>query len=400
MIKPADRTLSVKEYYFSIKNRELARINEERKTQGLPPVINLGIGSPDMPAPAEAIAALQECAALPGVHGYQSYMGNPKLREAFAAWYSRYYGVSLDPDGEIQPLVGSKEGIFLLSMTFLNPGDKVLVPNPGYPTYTSAAKLTGATVVPYELCKKDGWLPDFGQLEKLSDGAKMMWVNYPHMPTGARANLDVYAKLVEFGRKHSILIVNDNPYSFILNEQPLSILSIPGAKECCMELNSLSKAHNMAGWRIGMAAGDREYVSQLLKVKSQMDSGMFRPLQDAAAAALSLGPEWFAGLNKEYKARRAAAGRIFDFLGIDYDRDSAGLFLFGEVPQEFRAEAAASGKTPGELLSDKVLSKSAVFITPGFIFGSAGNNYARISLCAPVPVLEQALERIRDSFNG
>lgn len=294
IIEPAKRTQSVREYYFSRKLKEIDKLNNSRVAEGKDKIINLGIGAPDGMPPAQAIAALQEAAAQPGNHAYQSYVGLPALRQAFADWYERYYKVTLNPDGEIQPLFGSKEGILLISMAFINEGDKVLVPDPGYPTYTSASNLVGADIVTYDLTEENGWQPDFEALEKMDlSGVKIMWTNYPHMPTGAKATAELYQKIVDFGNKHNILIVNDNPYSFILNDNPLSILAAEGAKNCCLELNSLSKAHNMSGWRIGMVAGAKEIIAEVLKVKSQMDSGMFKPMQMAAVKALEQGPEWF-----------------------------------------------------------------------------------------------------------
>ena len=301
--------------------------------------------------------------------------------------------VTLDPSCEIQPLTGSKEGILLISLTFLNAGDKVLVPDPGYPTYTSASQMAEAQVIKYDLVAEKGWTPDFDALEAMDlTGVKMMWTNYPGMPTGAHASKELYEKIADFGRRHKILIVNDNPYSFIRNDEPLSLLAVPGAKECCLEMNSLSKAHNMAGWRIGMVAGEADYIREILKVKSQMDSGMFKPLQFAAIEALKAGPDWFATLNAEYRRRAVVAGQIMDALGAEYDHDSAGLFLFGKLPA---GSLAAPGKTPGEVVSDTLLYGAGVFITPGFIFGKNGNNYIRISLCAPVPVLEKALGKVK-----
>ena len=383
-IKPAKRTDSVQEYYFSRKLKEIASMNEARRASGQEPVINLGIGSPDGMPPAEAIEGLCEDARQHGNHAYQSYVGIPELRGAFADWYSRWYGVDLNPAMEIQPLVGSKEGILLISLAFLDKGDKVLVPDPGYPTYSSASRLAEAEILTYDLKEENGWYPDFEELEKMDlSGVKIMWTNYPHMPTGAPASETLYARLVEFGRQHNILICNDNPYSFILNDRPLSILAQPGAKECCLELNSLSKAHNMAGWRIGMVAGNSEIISQILKVKSQMDSGMFKPLQMAAVEALRQGPEWFAELNAEYARRRVLAGNIFDQLGVEYDKTSTGMFLWGKV-----------GTSSGEALSDRILYDAGVFITPGFIFGKNGEDYVRISLCAAPETLKNAAERI------
>lgn len=366
-----------------MKNREIAQLNASREV----PIINLGIGSPDGRPPQDAIDCLCNSAQQDGVHAYQSYVGTPQLRQAFADWYSRCYGVSLNPENEIQPLVGSKEGILLLCLTFLNKGDKVLVPDPGYPTYTSAARLCEAEIISYDLREDADWQPDFDALEAMDlSGVKMMWANYPNMPTGAPASSELFEKLVDFGRRHSILICNDNPYSFILNDKPLSILSVPGARECCVELNSLSKAHNMAGWRIGMIAGDAEIISEFLKVKSQMDSGMFRPLQLAAVEALSQGPEWFRKLNDEYRRRKQVAARIFDLIGAQYNINSQGLFLWGKIG-------------PGaEALSDKLLYEAGVFITPGFIFGRNGRDYLRISLCAKVEVLEKALQQIKTAL--
>jgi aspartate/methionine/tyrosine aminotransferase len=385
IIRPAERTGSVQEYYFSRKLKEIALINVRRKEAGEEPVISLGIGSPDGMPPAEAVEALCAAAVQPDSHAYQSYVGLPELRQAFADWYARWYGVQLDPSKEIQPLVGSKEGILLISLAFLNKGDKVLVPDPGYPTYSSASKLVEAEIVTYDLKAENGWQPDFEALESMDlTGVKIMWTNYPGMPTGAPATAELYAKLVDFGKRHGIMICNDNPYSFILNDNPLSILAQPGAKDCCLELNSLSKAHNMAGWRIGMVAAEAEVIEQILKVKSQMDSGMFRPLQLAAVEALKQGPEWFAQLNEEYARRRLLAGEIFDILGVEYDRNSTGMFLWGRVPE---------GK--GEALADKILYEAGVFITPGFIFGRNGEDYVRISLCAKPELLKKAAEKIK-----
>ena len=399
IIKPARRTESVQEYYFSRKLKEIDRMNAERDAAGEERIINLGIGAPDGMPPAAAIDALKESASQPGNHAYQSYIGIPQLRKAFADWYARYYGVSLDPGKEIQPLVGSKEGILLISLAFLNPGDKVLVPDPGYPTYSSATALTEAGLVPYDLKAGNGWQPDFDALEKMDlSGVKIMWTNYPNMPTGAPATMELYGKLADFGRRHGILICNDNPYSFILNDRPLSILAVPGAKECCLELNSLSKAHNMSGWRIGMVAADAEIISQILKVKSQMDSGMFKPLQMAAVAALSQGPEWFRSLNEEYRRRRVLAGRIFDIIGAEYDHDSSGMFLWGRISSGNRFLNASAGPevSLGEQVSDRILYDAGVFITPGFIFGRNGRDYIRISLCAKPEVLERSAEKISD----
>ena len=401
IIRPADRTASVKEYYFSRKLKEIDSMNAERTASGLPKVINLGIGAPDGMPPAEAISELRTLAAEPGNHAYQSYVGTPALRKAFSDWYSRYYGVTLSPDGEIQPLFGSKEGILLISLAFINEGDKVLVPDPGYPTYTSASRLVGAEILTYDLKEDNGWHPDFEALERMDlEGVKMMWTNYPNMPTGGSATPELYQRLVDFGLKHNILIVNDNPYSFILNDKPLSILAAKGAMDCCLELNSLSKAHNMSGWRIGMVGGSKEIIAEVLKVKSQMDSGMFKPMQMAAVKALEQGPEWFSRLNAGYRVRREAAGRIFDLIGARYDHASAGLFLWGKVDGD---NVLLKGRTCrdedaslGERVSDVILHEAGVFITPGFIFGKNGRDYVRISLCATPEVLADAEAKIRE----
>lgn len=387
IIQPATRTLSVKEYYFSVKNKEMARLNAQRAQAGLDSIINLGIGSPDGTPPVEALQAVALEAVKDGVHGYQSYTGIPQLREAFASWYRRYYNVELDPSSEIQPLTGSKEGILIISLTFLNKGDRVLVPDPGYPTYTSASQMVEAEVVKYSLKEENGWYPDFDALEKTDlTGVKMMWTNYPGMPTGAQATKELYRKIVDFGRRHGILIVNDNPYSFIRTKEHLSILEVPGAKEGCLEMNSLSKAHNMAGWRLGMVAGQADCIKEILKVKSQMDSGIFRPLQLAAVKALEAGEDWFEQLNAEYYRRAEVAYRIMDTIGATYDRNAAGLFVWGRLPEGQK----------GADVSDKLLYDAGVFITPGFIFGNNGENYIRISLCANVETLERALEKIKN----
>ena len=384
MIRPAKRTESVQEYYFSRKLKEIAQMNASRAEAGEDLVINLGIGSPDGMPPMDAVEALCGSAVEAGNHAYQSYVGLPELRKAFADWYARWYGVALDPAKQIQPLVGSKEAILLISLTYLDKGDKVLVPDPGYPTYSSASKLVEAEIIPYDLKEENGWWPDFDALEKMDlSGVKIMWTNYPNMPTGAPASEELYARLVKFGKDHDILICNDNPYSFILNDRPLSILSHPGAMDCCLELNSLSKAHNMAGWRIGMVAAQAEVISQILKVKSQMDSGMFKPLQLAAVQALKQGPEWFRELNEEYRRRRVLAGEIFDLIGAAYQKDSTGMFLWGKVSEG-----------TGEQVSDRLLYEAGVFITPGFIFGKNGSQYIRISLCAKPEILKAAAERI------
>ena len=397
IITPAKRTECVQEYYFSRKLKEIAQMNLDRKVRGEASVINLGIGSPDGMPPLSAIEALCESAPQAGNHAYQSYVGLPELRQAFADWYAGWYGVTLDPKTEIQPLVGSKEAILLISLAFLDKDDKVLVPDPGYPTYSSASKLVEADIITYDLCEENGWMPDFEALESMDlTGVKIMWTNYPNMPTGAPASEELYARLVEFGMKHGILICNDNPYSFILNDKPISILAQSGAKECCLELNSLSKAHNMAGWRVGMVAADKDIVGQILKVKSQMDSGMFKPLQLAAIEALRQGPEWFRQLNEEYARRRVLAGEIFDILGAEYDSNSTGMFLWGKVNPESSLVKGqqAEGVSLGQQLADKILYEAGVFITPGFVFGRNGENYIRISLCAKPDVLKKAKAQI------
>ena len=392
IIRAAKRTESVQEYYFSRKLKEIAAMNAGREE----PVINLGIGSPDGMPPMPAVEALCGSARQPGNHAYQSYVGLPELRRAFADWYARWYDVHLDPSCEIQPLVGSKEAILLISLAFLDKGDKVLVPDPGYPTYSSASKLVEAEIVTYDLLPENGWQPDFEALDKMDlDGVKIMWTNYPNMPTGAAATEELYGRLVDFGRRHGIMICNDNPYSFILNDRPLSILAQPGAKECSLELNSLSKAHNMAGWRIGMVAADAEVITEILKVKSQMDSGMFKPLQLAAVKALAQGPEWFEELNAEYRRRRVLAGEIFDLIGAEYDHDSSGMFLWGRIKTSVNSIHQTS-QSIGEQTSDRLLYDAGVFITPGFIFGKNGENYVRISLCAKPEVLKRAAEKIRN----
>ncbi len=404
IIKSAKRTESVREYYFSRKLKEIGNLNKALQEAGKPGIINLGIGAPDGMPPQAAIETLCEEARKPGNHAYQSYIGIPELRKAFADWYSRCYGVTLNPANEIQPLFGSKEGILLTSLAFVNEGDKVLVPDPGYPTYTSASRLVGAEIMTYDLDESNGWQPDFDKLEKMNlDNVKIMWTNYPNMPTGAAATLELFDRLVAFGLKHNILIINDNPYSLILNDTPLSILASKGAKECCLELNSLSKAHNMSGWRIGMIGGSAELISEVLKVKSQMDSGMFKPMQLAAVKALEQGPEWTEELNAEYRKRRIAAGRIFDLLNAEYDHNSAGLFLWGRIREDnpllrdvdkFGLKNETESGSVGETISDILLYNTDVFITPGFIFGKNGRNYIRISLCANTDILSEAERRI------
>ena len=382
-ITPANRVGSVQEYYFSRKLKEVAEMNAAGKN-----VINLGIGSPDLPPSEQTIETLCEHARKPNEHGYQPYVGIPELRKGFADWYKKWYDVDLDPKTEIQPLIGSKEGILHISLAFLNPGDGVLVPNPGYPTYSSVSKLVEANLIPYKLKEELGWQPDFEELEKMDlSNVKLMWTNYPNMPTGANATPELYRKLVDFARRKDIVIVNDNPYSFILNEHPISILSIPGAKECCIEFNSMSKSHNMPGWRIGMLASNADFVQWILKVKSNIDSGMFRAMQLAAANALEAEQEWYDGNNKNYRNRRHLAGEIMHALGCTYDEKQVGMFLWGKIPDSC---------ADVEELTEKVLHNARVFITPGFIFGSNGKRYIRISLCCKDHKLEEALKRIRE----
>lgn len=380
-IRPASRVDAIEEYYFSRKLKEVAALNAAGAD-----IISLGIGGPDRAPHADVIATLACEAAQPGNHSYQPYTGLPALRKAYAGWYARRYGVTLNPDSEILPLIGSKEGVLHISLAFLNPGDGVLVPNPGYPTYSSVSKLVGARIISYDLDENKGWQPDFEALEKMDlTGVKLMWVNYPNMPTGARASMELYSKIVDFGLRHNIVIVNDNPYSFILNDNPISMLSVKNAKDIAIEMNSLSKSHNMAGWRLGMAASNAQFISWILKVKSNIDSGQFKPVMLAAVKALSLGDDWYADLNKVYARRRKVAEKIMDALGCSYDASQQGLFLWGKIP----ADAASS-----EALADDVLQRARVFITPGFIFGSKGERYLRISLCTPEERMEEALARI------
>ncbi|MEN6568618.1 MAG: aminotransferase class I/II-fold pyridoxal phosphate-dependent enzyme [Rikenellaceae bacterium] len=386
MITPAQRTSLVNEYYFSIKLKEIDQMNRDGKK-----VINLGIGSPDMAAPHEAIEAMVNSARTYGTNGYQSYIGIPELRNAFSKWYKHFFRVELDPEKEILPLMGSKEGIMHVSMAFLNPGDKVLVPNPGYPTYSSISLMVGAEIIPYNLKYQNSWEPDFQELENMElSGVKLMWVNYPNMPTGKPASYELYKKLIDFGKKHGILICNDNPYSFILNDNPISILEIEGAKETAIELNSMSKSHNMAGFRIGMVAGESRLISYILQVKSNMDSGMYKPLQMAAAQALSCNEDWFNKINDEYKRRRELVWQIFEATGSTYDKRQSGLFVWAKIPQDYDNSSN---------FSNKYLYESSVFIAPGFIFGTNGEGFARISLCCNIETLNEALNRIKKNKN-
>ncbi|PMD95669.1 aminotransferase [Siphonobacter sp. BAB-5405] len=381
-IQPAQRLNLVQEYYFSTKLKEIA----EMKSRGLD-VINLGIGSPDLPPSPQTIEALSNSAHNPKHHAYQSYVGLPALRQAFAGWYQTYFHVELIPANEILPLIGSKEGIMHIAMSYLEPGTIALVPNPGYPTYRAASLLTGAEVQDYELSAENGWLPDLKALAQTDlSRVRLMWVNYPHMPTGAQATPALYEELVAFGKEHNILIVNDNPYSFVLNETYQSILAVPGAKEVALELNSLSKSHNMAGWRMGMLAGGAEHVSNVLRFKSNMDSGMFLPLQEAAIQALANPPSWYADLNAIYRERQKKVFELLDLLDCAYDSQQTGMFVWAKIPASY---------ADGYALSDEILYKANVFITPGGIFGSQGNGYIRISLCAEVEVFNASILRIR-----
>ena len=386
-ISTASRLNSVEEYYFSTKLKQIAQF----KAEGIP-VINIGIGSPDLAPSQKTIDALTAAAANPNNHAYQGYQGIPALRKAFADFYATHYQVALNSDSEILPLIGSKEGIMHIAMAYLEAGDETLIPNPGYPTYQAACSLAGAKVLTYELSEKTGWLPDLKALE-LRDlsKVKIMWVNYPHMPTGAKADHVFFEELRKFALKHSILIVNDNPYSFILNDKPISMLSVPGMMEVGIELNSLSKSHNMAGWRIGALLGKSEFLNPVLKFKSNMDSGMFLPLQLAAVEALSADIKWFEQQNEIYKSRQKRVFELLDLLACTYDKGQTGMFVWAKTPDNFSS---------GYELSDQILIENAVFITPGGIFGSQGNEYIRISLCAKEEIFKEVIQRIKSKSNG
>jgi aspartate/methionine/tyrosine aminotransferase len=382
-MKTAQRIEGVSEYYFAKKLREIRELDQD----GGPKVLNLGIGSPDLPPHPSVVEALCQGAAQPQAHGYQAYRGTAELREAFAQWYRRSYGVALDPASEIMPLLGSKEGIMHLTMSYAEPGDEVLVPNPGYPTYEAVARLAQATPRRYPLHERLGWLPDLDALAQEGLGkAKMLWINYPNMPTGAQASRAFFDEAVAFAREHGILLCHDNPYSFILNPNPQSLLQAQGALEVAVELNSLSKSHNMAGWRMGMLAGRADRLDEVARFKTNMDSGMFLPVQQAAAAALRLGPDWFASLNAVYEARRRWAWEIMEAIGCVYERHAVGMFVWAKIPANW---------PDGMALSDRLLREARVFITPGSIFGSQGDGHIRLSLCSSEAVLQEALARIQ-----
>jgi LL-diaminopimelate aminotransferase len=391
MTQTAKRLEGIGEYYFSRKLREIEAMRKAGH-----PVINLGIGSPDLPPHPDVIKVLQEESARPDVHAYQSYKGSPVLRAAVCEWYLRWYGVTLDPDTEVLPLIGSKEGIMHVCMTYIDRGDTALVPNPGYPTYRSAVMLAGGRVAEYTLREENDWFPDFAELEALvashasgggEGGVKLLFVNYPHMPTGQRPDPFMLERLLAFARRHGILVVHDNPYSFILNEEPMSLLGLPGAKDVVLELNSLSKSQNMAGWRVGTLCGAASRIDEVLRFKSNMDSGMFLPVQVAAARALSLDRDWYEALNEVYARRRREAFSLLDALGCTYDIRQSGMFVWARIPV---------GYADGYALSDEVLGDTHVFITPGGIFGDAGDRYLRVSLCSPEATLRKAGERIKE----
>lgn len=383
-VHPATRLSNVQEYYFSRKLKEVARLNAEGRD-----IISLAIGSPDMPPSQRTVERLCEVASQPEAHGYQPTMGTPELRQAMADFYARWYGVDVDAQTEVLPLIGSKEGILHVTLAFVNPGEEVLVPNPGYPTYTSLSKILGAKVVSYDLREDNAWQPDFDELESMDlSNVKLMWTNYPNMPTGGNAQRETYEQLVDFALRHNIVVVNDNPYSFILNEHPMSIMQVEGARECCIEFNSMSKSHNMPGWRVGMCIANPTFTSWILKIKSNVDSGTFRGIQLAAAAALNGNtPEWHREANiTTYRRRRDKAERMMTTLGCTYDPQQVGMFLWGRIPDAYDG---------CEQLTERVLNEARVFITPGFIFGSNGNRYVRISLCAKDEKMDEALERMR-----
>jgi aspartate/methionine/tyrosine aminotransferase len=380
MIKAAKRLAIVEEYYFSKKLREVAGLMAAGK-----PIINMGIGSPDLAPPPQVVTAIQGSLLDAGAHKYQSYQGLPALRNAISNFYKEKFHVVANPENEVLPLMGSKEGIMHISMAFLNEGDHVLIPNPGYPTYTSVTKLVGAVPLLYNLSAEHNWQPNFEELERQDLAAvKIMWVNYPNMPTGTNGTLAMFEKLVAFGKKHQILIINDNPYSFVLNDNPISILQVTGAKDIALELNSLSKTFNMAGWRVGMVLGNAGYINEILKVKSNMDSGMFYGIQKGAIQALELSNDWFVAQNKIYQERRNLIWQLADKLGTTYDKETTGLFVWAKIPEGKKSEEVTDG----------ILYESDIFITPGTIFGSQGEGYIRFSLCVPVEIIKEAISRI------
>ncbi|MBW0178441.1 MAG: aminotransferase class I/II-fold pyridoxal phosphate-dependent enzyme [Sediminibacterium sp.] len=384
-MKTAARLEGIGEYYFSQKLREIDALNKQGKD-----IINLGIGSPDLPPHPDVIRVLQETAAQPNVHAYQSYKGSPVLRKAVSNWYKQWYSVELDPETEILPLIGSKEGIMHICMTYLDEGDQALIPNPGYPTYSSAVKLAGGTPVSYTLSADNNWQPDLEALAKTDlSKVKLMWVNYPHMPTGQLPSTSFFAALIAFAKAHNILICHDNPYSFILNEKPVSLLSVAGAKEVVLELNSLSKSSNMAGWRVGMLSASKERIDEVLRFKSNMDSGMFLPVQLAAAKALELGKEWYDSVNSVYARRREKVFELLQLLNCNFSKDQVGMFVWAKIPGNY---------ADGFALSDEILYGASVFITPGGIFGDAGKEYIRVSLCGSVEKFEEAIRRIKTSL--
>ena len=384
IIPKADRLAHVQEYYFAKKLAEVAALNAKGKQ-----VINLGIGSPDLPPSQATVEALTKSASQTSGHGYQPYRSLPSLRKAMADWYAGTFEVKLDPETEILPLMGSKEGVFHIVMAFLNPGDKVLVPNPGYPAYATTARMAGAEPVFYNLSEENGWLPDMAQLEELASqgGVKLMWINYPHMPTGAQATQEVFEQLVQLARKHNFLLVNDNPYSLVLpKSKPKSLLTVPGAKDCCLELNSLSKSHNMAGWRVGMILGRKDYLDAILTVKSNIDSGMFQAVQHAAIEALHNSEEWHQERNAIYAERQKHVHQMLDMLQCKYQTDTVGMFVWARVPDQI---------ADVEAYLDSLLYEAGVFLTPGKIFGSQGERYLRVSLCVPAEQIQESIKRIK-----
>ncbi|MCK9423947.1 MAG: aminotransferase class I/II-fold pyridoxal phosphate-dependent enzyme [Bacteroidales bacterium] len=380
-ILPAIRTEFVQEYYFS---RKLKEIEEMRKNGA--DIINLGTGGPDLPPSLNTIEKLVNSARQPGNHGYQNYIGIPELRQAYSLWYKKYFRVDLNPQNEILPLIGSKEGIMHISMAFLNPGEEVLIPNPGYPAYAAVVKLLGCVIKYYDLTAENQWIPDLDRIEKNGVAkVKMMWINYPHMPSGTKGNKQFFKKIITFALKHKILICNDNPYSFILNDELISILSIDGAMDVALELNSLSKSHNMAGWRMGLVAGNAEYIKSILEIKSNMDSGMFLPLQLAAVEALDNTENWYRGMNDEYRKRRVIVEEILAIMNCTYDRNQVGLFVWAKIPSNY---------SQAEHFTDEIFYNTKVFITPGSVFGNNGDQYIRISLCCNEEMILKAKERI------